>query len=102
MGPAPIDLFGFDPTFGRLAVLDDLMCVGNEANLFDCPHPGATIENCQSPFADANVICGISGMQCAVVVVVVGVDDGGMVVLMQYSLLLLLLLLICNTQLLCC
>jgi hypothetical protein len=45
----------------RVAVLDDLMCAGNESSLFDCPHPGATVENCTPPFTDANLICGTSG-----------------------------------------
>lgn len=53
--------FGFDINARRIAVLDDLNCTGSESNLFDCPHPGATVENCFPPFTDANVICGISG-----------------------------------------
>ena len=53
--------FGFDFTMPLTAILDDLMCTGDESNLFDCPHPGATVENCATPFSDANLICGTSG-----------------------------------------
>ena len=56
------DQFGFDFTMPLTAILDDLMCTGEETNLFDCPHPGATVENCSPPFSDANLICGASGM----------------------------------------
>ena len=63
--------FGF--SMQLTAILDDLMCTGEETNLFDCPHPGATVENCTPPFSDANVICGTltSGTLHVVVVVVV-------------------------------
>ena len=54
--------FGFDFTMPLTAILDDLMCTGEETNLFDCPHPGATVENCGPPFSDANLICGTSGI----------------------------------------
>lgn len=63
--------FGFRTPSGLIAVLDDLMCTGSESSLFDCPHPGATVENCNPPFSDANLICGTSGMVHVVVVVVV-------------------------------
>ena len=36
--------------------LDNLMCVGNETRLIDCPHNGVGIEDC-SHFEDAGVIC---------------------------------------------
>ncbi len=36
--------------------LDNLMCVGNETRLIDCPHNGVGIENCFH-FEDAGVIC---------------------------------------------
>jgi hypothetical protein len=60
--------FGFDFFEGsmRVAVLDDLMCTGSESSLFDCPHPGATVENCRPPVTDANLICGTSGKVIAV------------------------------------
>ena len=65
--------FGFDSDMSLTAILDDLMCTGEETNLFDCPHPGVTVENCAPPFSDANVICGTltSGTLRVVVVVVV-------------------------------
>ena len=50
--------FGSDFTMPLTAILDDLMCTGEETNLFDCPHPGATVEDCNPPFTDANMICG--------------------------------------------
>ena len=56
------DQFGFDFTIPLTAVLDDLMCTGEETNLFDCPHPGATVVDCAPPFSDANLICGTSGI----------------------------------------
>lgn len=36
--------------------LDDLICVGTEATLLDCPHPGVGIENCGHS-EDASAVC---------------------------------------------
>ena len=52
----------FGRSAGRTSVLDDLACDGSEERLMDCPHPGATVEDCQTPFADASVICRTSGV----------------------------------------
>ncbi|XP_064384964.1 uncharacterized protein LOC135333878 isoform X2 [Halichondria panicea] len=46
-------------TFGQgtgVIVLDDLQCVGTEANLFECPHSGVNVHNC-AHFEDAGVTC---------------------------------------------
>ncbi len=36
--------------------LDNLMCVGTETRLIDCPHNGVGIENCAHS-EDAGVVC---------------------------------------------
>ena len=48
--------YGTAPS-GNNFVLDDLVCTGNEASVFDCPHNGEWIENCKA--AD------IAGVHCA-------------------------------------
>ena len=50
------DLYGTAPS-GNNFVLDDLGCNGKEESIFDCPHNGEWIENCQA----AN----IAGVHCA-------------------------------------
>ncbi len=45
----------FGPGTGPIT-LDDLMCIGTEASLFDCPHNGLDIHNC-GHFEDAGVTC---------------------------------------------
>ena len=37
-------------------MLDDLQCTGTEASLFDCPHSGVNIHNCDHS-EDAGVRC---------------------------------------------
>ncbi len=37
-------------------LLDNLQCVGTEANLIDCPHNGVGIENCGHS-EDAGAVC---------------------------------------------
>ncbi len=46
-------------TFGQGTgdiILDDLQCVGTEANLFECPHSGVNVHNCVHA-EDAGVVC---------------------------------------------
>ena len=37
-------------------LLDDVMCTGSEARLFDCPHRGIEVQNCGHN-EDAGVVC---------------------------------------------
>ena len=37
-------------------LLDDLKCTGTEYNLWDCPHRGWSVENCNHN-EDASVVC---------------------------------------------
>ncbi len=51
-------------TFGQGTgeiLLDNLMCVGTEATLFDCPHNGVGIDNCAHS-EDAGAVC--AGSSC--------------------------------------
>ena len=50
------NLYGTAPS-GNDFVLDDLGCTGSETSIFDCPHPGEWIENCEAT--------DIAGVQCA-------------------------------------
>ncbi len=37
-------------------VLDDVLCAGTEATVFDCPHAGINVQNCDHS-EDAGVVC---------------------------------------------
>ena len=49
-------LYGIAPS-GDNFVLEDLECTGNETSVFDCPHNGEWIEDCDAT--------DIAGVQCA-------------------------------------
>ena len=48
--------YGNNPS-GSSYVLDDLHCTGSEFSIFDCPHNGEWIENCD--------VADIAGVRCA-------------------------------------
>ena len=50
--------YGTAPS-GNDFVLDDLGCTGSETSIFDCPHPGEWIENCEATDI-AGVLCATS------------------------------------------
>ena len=57
-------LFGM--TIGGHFVLDNVDCIGNESNIFDCRYPTGSTLNCRvSNREEAGVICGVTpGMYC--------------------------------------